>query len=190
MIKAKQRNLRAFEIENHDDGECIEFLKKNAVLLRDYLVIFVNPISPALSGFITDLGLNVFLQNALQNLQTTLTQSSLPTKDAPVQKKALKVLPKLRSGEEVEHDGDLIILENIHNGARVYASGNLSIFGKCEGRIECGGDYLILKSIMGNHIIFSGQIFSEEMLERINANQNKLKLIVRNGDCITIKEIE
>ncbi|MCE3039936.1 septum site-determining protein MinC [Helicobacter anatolicus] len=184
MVKVKQKTIRAFEIDNTNLQECVEFLVKNSVLLKDYLIIFTSTPQEEIQTLTQELNLTYFVPNY------SFKQSGHQVENV-AEKSQLRVISKpTRSGEEVEHDGDLIICENIHNGAKIYVSGNLVIFGKCEGRIECGGKYLILKSIIGNPLIFAGQIFSDSMLNMINANQDILKLVVRNGDCITIKELK
>lgn len=184
MIKTKQKTIRAFEIDNSNMQECLEFLTKNFLLLKDYLIIFTITPQEEIKLLTQELGLTYFVPNHSFGSRELQTEKKSENKQIRVVSKAM------RSGEEIEHEGDLIVCDNVHNGARIYATGNLMIFGKCEGRIECGGDYLILRSIIGNHIIFAGQIFSDEMLQAINANQEALKLIVKNGECITIKELK
>ena len=187
MVKTRQKNIRIFEIDNSDDRACSEFLTKNAPLLKDYLIFFATTPSEFLANVCIDLGLDYFIPNNRLFAQTP--QVSLNQERG--NKAPLNIISRaIRSGEEIESSGDLIICGNVHNGARIYAEGNLMIFGRCEGRVECGGEYLILKSITSNQVIFSGQIFSSAMLERINQNPNSPKLIVRNGEFITIKEIE
>ncbi len=180
MIQTKQRSIRVFEIDNTNLQECLEFLTKNAPLLKDYLIFFTLSPQEELKDLSQQLGLTYFVPN----------HSLMPAKQKPATK-SLRIISKpVRSGEEIEHHGDLIICENVHHGARVYASGNLVLFGKCEGRIECEGEYLILKNIKANPIVFGEQIFSQAMLEKINTHQDVLKLVIKNGDFITIKEIQ
>ncbi len=187
MVKTKQKNIRIFEIDNSDDRACSDFLIKNAPLLKDYLIFFTIVPSEFLTTICADLGLDYFISN--NRFFTQKPQASL--EQDKESKAPLSIVSRaIRSGEEIQGNGDLIICGNVHNGARIYARGNLMIFGRCEGRVECEGEYLILKSITSNQVIFSGQIFSSAMLERINQNPNSSKLIVRNGEFITIKEIE
>ena len=182
MIKTKQRSVRVFEIDNTQLQECIGFLVRHAVLLKEYLIFFMYAPQEELKILCEELGLTYFVPN-----HSFLTSKREPEARA----KSLRVVSKpVRSGEEIEHEGDLIICESVHHGARIYASGNLMVFGKCEGRLECGGSYLILKSIIASPIIFAGQIFSQEMLVKINADSQILKLVVKNGDFITIKDMK
>ena len=183
MIKTKQRSVRVFEIDNTQLQECVDFLARHAVLLKEYLIFFMQAPQEELKILCGELGLTYFVPN-----HSFLASNPTPQAQST---KSLRVVSKpVRSGEEIEHEGDLIICESVHHGARIYASGNLMVFGKCEGRLECGGDYLMLKSIIASPIIFAGQIFSQEMLEKINADSQILKLVVKNGDFITIKDMK
>ena len=44
----------------------------------------------------------------------------------------------LRSGEKIEHDGDVVIFGHVNNGAEIIASGSISIFGKLKGLAHAG----------------------------------------------------
>lgn len=184
MIKVKQRNIRVFEIDNSNLQACMEFLAKNALLLKDYLIFLSTSPQEELKVLIKQLGLTYFVPNhSFISNKSNKQETSAP--------KALKIISKpVRSGEEIEHNGDLIVCEDIHNGARVYATGNLILFGNCEGRLECAGEYLILKNIKANYIIFGGEIFSQAMFDKINTQTDVLKLVIKNGDFITIKELK
>ena len=46
----------------------------------------------------------------------------------------------LRSGEKIEHDGDVVIFGHVNNGAEIIASGSISIFGKLKGLAHAGVD--------------------------------------------------
>lgn len=186
MIKTKQKTIRVFEIDNSDEKACCTFLDRNSPLLKDYLIFFTTNPSDHLASVCAQLGLDYFIPN-----NRLLSQKPKSEPEPLVAKPALNIISRhIRSGEEIESEGDLIICGNVHNGARIHAEKNLMIFGRCEGRIECEGEYLILMSIYSSQVVFSGQIFSTAMLEKINQNPDVFKLITRSGELITIKEIE
>ncbi len=186
MVKTRQRKINIFEIDNSNEKKCIEFLRKNAPLLQNYPVIFAQEPGRELCQACVDLGLTYFVSNRMDFLNSQKShQSELKPSSIP-----LRVISRtIRSGEEIRSEGSLIICLNVHHGARIDARGDLIIFGRCEGQIECGGEYLILKSIYSSQIIFSGQIFSPAMIEQINQNPDCLKLITCDGESVKIKEI-
>lgn len=44
----------------------------------------------------------------------------------------------LRSGQRIEHDGDVLIIGHVNDGAEVIAEGNVSIMGKLKGLVHAG----------------------------------------------------
>jgi len=56
----------------------------------------------------------------------------------------LKVFPpllvhrSLRSGEKIEHDGDVVVFGQVNNGAEIIASGSILVFGKLKGLAHAG----------------------------------------------------
>ena len=56
--------------------------------------------------------------------------------DMPV--KTLFYCGTLRSGQKIEHDGDVIIAGHVHTGAEVYAGGHVVILGRLKGLVHAG----------------------------------------------------
>ena len=44
----------------------------------------------------------------------------------------------LRSGEKIEHDGDVVVFGHVNNGAEIIARGSISVFGKLKGLVHAG----------------------------------------------------
>ncbi|PAF43197.1 septum site-determining protein MinC [Helicobacter sp. 11S02596-1] len=185
MIKTRQKNIRVFELESGQSAEYIEFVTKNFVLLKDYLLVFKAPIEPALTAVLGELKMTyIIAENELRGRELTKT----PTINA-IDTKTEICNRNIRSGEELESSGDIIILGNVNNGARIVSERNISIYGKCEGIIVCGGQYLILKTLCSHHIVFQGEILGPEIIEKLSSN-DLLKIITKNGDNISVKEIK
>ncbi|PAF49098.1 hypothetical protein BKH41_03135 [Helicobacter sp. 12S02232-10] len=182
MIKTRQKNIRVFELEGGVTSEYIDFVTKNFVLLKDYLLVFKNRVEPALLQTLDKLKIvYVVSENELRGKEFS--------KISPTDVKTEIRYKSIRSGEEIESLGNLVILGNVNNGARIVSEGTVSIFGKCEGIVVCGGEYLILKTLCSNHIVFKGEILNQEIVKRISSNHS-LKIITKNGDNISVKEIE
>lgn len=63
----------------------------------------------------------------------------------------------LRSGQLLQHDGDIILVGNLHDGAEIQATGSICVLGQLKGVVHagCGGDNsmsVIACSYMANHI--------------------------------------
>lgn len=184
MIKTRQKNIKIFEFSGGNTQEYIEFITKNFVLLKDYLFVFKHTIEEALQVFLNEM-----------KIAYVVSEADFKGRDVEVIKVSnVQDQPKIyyrniRSGEEIESSGDLVFLGNIGNGAKISADGSVAIFGKCDGVVMCGGDYIILKAVNSGHIVFQGEILSVEIIESINSNDD-LKIITKNGNIISIKEIK
>lgn len=58
----------------------------------------------------------------------------------------LVLYQSLRSGQRVEHDGDVVLLGHMNDGAEIYSSGNVFIRGRLKGVVHAGmrgGEYCI-----------------------------------------------
>lgn len=184
MIKTRQKNIKIFEFSGGDTQEYIEFITKNFVLLKDYLFVFKHEIEETLQLFLNEM-----------KITYVISEVDFKGRDVEVIKVSdVQNQPKIyhkniRSGEEIESSGDLVLLGNVGNGAKISTDGSVAIFGKCDGVVICGGDYIILKAINSGHIVFQGEILSEQIIENINSN-NHLKIITKNGNIMSLKEIK
>lgn len=184
MIKTRQKNIKIFEFSGGETQEYIEFITKNLVLLKDYLFVFKHKIEDALQVFLDEMKITYVVSDADFKGKDVEVIKVSNVQDQP------KIYRKnIRSGEEIESSGDLVLLGNIGNGAKISTDGSVAIFGKCDGVVICGGDYVILKAINSGHIVFQGEILSTEIIENINSSEH-LKIITKSGDIISIKEIK
>lgn len=53
-------------------------------------------------------------------------------------KKGLICTGTLRSGQKVEHDGDVIVIGHVNTGAEIYAKGHIIVLGKLQGVVHAG----------------------------------------------------
>lgn len=185
MIKTRQKNIRIFELSEGSITEYIEFFKKNFPLFKGYLLVFKNEINEELVCLLKELRIPHIVEIGDFYAKETGVSEFL---NSQIKVDAKIRMQNVRSGEEIQAEGDLVVLGNINNGARVVAEGNVSIFGKCDGILTSGGQYIILRSVGSRHVVFGGEILSEKFIEVINSS-NALKIITKNGDNISIKEI-
>ena len=53
---------------------------------------------------------------------------------------ALYVRRTLRAGQRIAHDGDVIVLGDVHAGAEIRAAGDVLVFGHLQGVVHAGAD--------------------------------------------------
>jgi len=52
--------------------------------------------------------------------------------------RARLVCTQLRSGQQIVHSGNLVLVGDVHPGARIFASGDVVIMGRCRGDVHAG----------------------------------------------------
>lgn len=103
-----------------------------------------------LSDFIWPKGMKILSWSAydaetLDDLRSmgVATGEPVPEKTGKREKKpssSLVLVRSLRSGQRVEHEGDVIIIGHVNDGAEVFASGNICVWGKLKGIAHAGLD--------------------------------------------------
>lgn len=212
MLKARQKNFRAFVFMQGDAQETIAYIEKNFVLLKDFLMIFTYPIktadSTALYDYLLFKNLN-FIESleikkgetcgqihlGLESSQNSaISPSNHHSIDSHLESQAIKseeeAKPTLvfhrtiRSGEEIIAQGDLTIFGRINSGAHIQSEGNIQIFGSISGNVFCNGDYMILGKVVEGNVLFHGEILDKELLQH---SQNK---IYKKQNEIMIEELQ
>ena len=89
----------------------------------------------------------------------------------------------IRSGKEISGDGDIIVFNRVNSGANIKSSKNVFVFGKCDGNIDCRGDFMVLSKIAKGKILFKGLAITPNMLKY------KLNLITKDHIGLKIDDI-
>ena len=93
----------------------------------------------------------------------------------------LKVLDgRIRSGRELNIEGDLLLLNRVNSGATINTSGNLIATMDVEGAIRCNGNFMMLTASPKANIVFNGVVVDNTLLEdklnRVELEDNKIKI--------------
>lgn len=121
---------------------------------------------------------------AEEKVQSLLTQQVAEEKMAELSNKLennLKVLDgMIRSGRELNIEGDLLLLNRVNSGATVNISGNLIVTMVVEGSIRCNGNFMMLTASPKANIVFHGievdNTLLEDKLNRVELEDNKIKI--------------
>lgn len=195
MIKTHQRTLKLFEFEaGASTEEYIAFITKHLPLLRYHKLGFKGEIDSVLKEFLQSHQLSFSTLDTIYTFQSPQQKESKDSKlNAESQKissaPTLFVSKVVRSGEEIIHNGDVVIESQVNDGARVVAGGNLAVFGECKGSVEVGGEYMICKKILASAIIFQDRLLDEPFLHKINQSSALFKIIFKKDDDIVIKDL-
>jgi len=80
----------------------------------------------------------------------------------------------IRSGRELNIEGDLLILNRVNSGATVNTSGNLIITQVVEGAVRCDGNFMMITVSPKANIVFNGVLVDNSLLEN-KLNRIELK---------------
>ena len=80
----------------------------------------------------------------------------------------------IRSGTEISSDSDIIVFNRVNSGANIKSNKSVFVFGKCDGNIDCRGEYMVLSKIAKGKILFQGIAITQSMLKY------KLNLITKD----------
>ena len=119
-----------------------------------------------------------------QKIQNFLSQQMAEEKLAELSHKLennLKVMDvMIRSGRELNIEGDLLLLNRVNSGATINTSGNLIVTMVVEGSIRCNGNFMMLTASPKANIVFHGievdNTLLEDKLNRVELEDNKIKI--------------
>jgi len=202
-MKAKQKKIRVFDIVVEDEVEFFEFMEKNFILMKDYLLLVSGNVTSKIADYLKENSLCYVLSEGC-NIKTIDSKNrSVQPQSEPkavqepqiiVQEKVVyhesedvaktKVITKpIRSGAVIESEGDIVIFSRVNSGAKVICEANVSVFETVDGMIEANGDFIILKSIGKGYVVFNGDILDRDDFD------GSLKKVLSTNDGYKIEDI-
>jgi septum site-determining protein MinC len=97
------------------------------------------------------------------------------------------VFSSLRSGQQINYPGNLVLVGDVHPGARVLAHGDVIIMGKCLGDIHAGEPdraeaVVIALKLAPNRLTIAG--VNAEIFDNKSGENNSLIASIKNGKII------
>lgn len=90
-------------------------------------------------------------------------------------KRNFKVMDTIiRSGRQLNIEGDLLLLNRVNSGAMVCTTGNLIVTQVVEGALRCDGNFMMITVSPKANIIFNGVVVDNTLLEN-KLNRIELK---------------
>jgi septum site-determining protein MinC len=153
----RQKTIRVFEVEDYENLKKV--VESKYELIKNHYFLLKEP-NKEIQEFLKSKNLPFFVLNS---------ESFTPKKEITPQIKVIEkeIVKKIetktliydkiiRSGEEIESKENLIFLNRINAGAKIKTEGVVALFDECEGRVECDGEYLIVKKNVKGTIIYKG----------------------------------
>ena len=196
----KQYSIKVCEVDLTDKDEFKSFFEKNHLIFRNHLILINGELTKDIEMFLNNKGLK-YAQNldlpkgkasskALEEELEKERQKNLQYKQELEQKvkslsnrlqKNLKVLDTLvRSGQELNIDGDLLLLNRVNSGATIKTTGSLIITQVVDGAIRCNGDFMMLKASPKANIVFHNvevdNSYLKDRLNRVELINNEIRI--------------
>ena len=196
-MQSNQYSVKVFETTINDESEFKEFFDVNHTLFKDHLILIQGKMSDEIKRYLEDKKLQ-YLQNmnlpkgrsrkALEKEFQLLEAESAVTKqiaEAELKKLSNKLQNNLtvldgmiRSGRELNIDGDLLLLNRVNSGATINTRGNLIITQVVEGSIRCHGNFMMLTASPKANIVFHDvevdNALLEDRLNRVELKNNEI----------------
>ena len=174
-MRVKQYSIRVFEINIESESDFIEFIEQNITIIKGYLLYLKGNISLNIETFLKNLSISYIKE---LNINKRNSKEFIIKKDSH-----FKVIDEvIRSGQEINYSGDILLLDRVNSGAKIKVGGNFISLSKVEGDIESEGNFMLLKITSKAKIIFNSMDITEELQE------NKFYEIRKKDNDIDIKE--
>ena len=188
-MKCRQYNIKVFEIGVDDENTFIEFMEANSELLKNHLISVRGSLPERAREFMRNRGMS-FVENMElpkgkgggEFCISSITGGSTPTVSETSAQPAeeediygdrysyqdppLMIVEKaLRSGQYIEYDGSVLLMERMNSGAKVAALGSVIALNRMEGDISSVGDCIVVPSTKRGNILFHGRKIENDMLK-------------------------
>ena len=193
-MKTKQSSVKVLDVTLTNNDEFVTFFDRNYINFQNHLIVIHGETNEFIEKYLHDKNLNFMVNvafkkaKAVKEIPSPLieTPSEVQKKEeipvaVPKAKTTLKVLDKLiRSGQELNIESDLLLLNRVNSGGKINIEGNLIITEIVEGSIRCNGDFMMLKASEKANIVFHGvevdNTYLNERLNRVELKNNEIKI--------------
>jgi septum site-determining protein MinC len=197
-LKNSQYSVKVFETTITDEEKFITFFDANYMLFQDHLIIIHGALNKKIIEYLESRSLtylhNVRLpkgrsrkaleieyqkEKAQSAVSQQIFEAELKRLSSRLQNNLTVLDGMIRSGRELNIDGDLLLLNRVNSGATINIKGNLIITNVVEGAIRCNGNFMMLTSSPKANIIFHGVEVENKLLEdRLNRVELKNNEII------------
>ena len=177
VLKTRQYSVKVLEVKLEDEESFISFFDQNYLFFQNHLIVIDGEESERVKAYLKEKSMRYLFNVSLQKKDSQVTTSTpLEVKPKVVPPKEpqrdLKVIDKLvRSGQELNIKGDLLLLNRVNSGGSIVIDGTLIITQIVEGSIRCSGKFMMLQASQKANIIFQGvevdNSFLQDKLNRV-----------------------
>ena len=196
-MKSKQYSVKVFETTVDDEEKFMAFFNTNHALFKDHLILLQGEVSERITSYLDEHALSYLIDIKLpmgrsrkaleEEFRTHIVEHSVNQQiaEAEIMKLSNRLANNLtvldgmvRSGQEINIEGDLLLLNRVNSGATIHTTGNLIITQVVEGAIRCDGHFMMITASPKANIIFHGvevdNSLLEDKLNRVELKNNEI----------------
>ena len=197
-MQSKQYSVKVYETTITDELKFMDFFDSNYTLFKDHLIVIQGELSAKICEYLQKKKLKYLhdvtlpkgrtrkaLEEELENknieaaVSAQIAQTKLDKLSHQLQNNLTVLDEMIRSGREVNIQGDLLLLNRVNSGATIKTTGNLIITKVVEGAIRCSGNFMMLATSPKANIVFHGVEVENSLLEnRLNRVELKNNEII------------
>ena len=181
--------MKVLEVTLDDEKEFINFFDKNYVFFKHHLISIIGEVNENIHKYLQEKELIYIVNTVLPKSQKSSLKKEVQViqEEKTIEKKEqikevkdnLRVIDTLvRSGQELNISGDLLLLNRVNSGASINIKGNLIVTQIVEGSIRCYGNFMMLQASPKANIIFHDveveNIHLTNKLNRVELKNNEI----------------
>ena len=197
-MRSNQYSVKVYETTIEDEEEFILFFETNYMLFKDHLVLIQGNLSQKIKEYLNSKSLSYLhnidlpkgrsrkaleeeleIERSASAVSVQIAEAKLKRLSSRLQNNLTVLDTMIRSGREINIEGDLLLLNRVNSGATLNITGNLIIPNVVEGAVRCSGNFMMLTASPKANIIFHGVEVDNDLLK------NKLNRVeLKNNEII------
>ena len=196
-MKSNQYSVKIYETRIDNEEKFVSFFDANYTLFKDHLIVIQGKLPKSIETYLTvkklkylhDFDLpkgrsrkaleeELSAEKAERAVSQQITEAKVEELSSRLQNNLTVLDDMVRSGRELNIEGDLLLLNRVNSGATINALGNVIITKKVEGAIRCNGNFMMLTASPKANIIFHGVEVENNLLanklNRVELKNNEI----------------
>ncbi len=187
-MKGKQYSVKVYDTSVEDEEKFISFFEANFPLFKDHLIVIHGELSDKVRDYLTRKPLtfvqDVDIPKARSQKEVEMDLETQKSAQIEHQKRIEEQFAKLssrlennlrvidnmiRSGQELNIEGDLLLLGRVNSGATINISGNLIVTHVIEGLVKGYGNFMMVSNSPKATILFHDrEVDSSALVSKLN----------------------
>jgi len=197
-VKSNQYSVKVFETTIEDEEEFILFFETNYMLFKDHLILIQGNLNQKIKEYLNSKSLSylhnidlpksrsrkalekeIEIERSASAVSVQIAEEKVKRLSSRLQNNLTVMDTMIRSGREINIEGDLLLLNRVNSGATLNIKGNLIIPNVVEGAVRCYGNFMMLTASPKANIVFHGVEVDNDLLK------NKLNRVeLKNNEII------